>query len=194
MIVQHGNKKVGSIPTVNLMPGVTCSPDAPCKGRDKCYFWKFLARPSVKMSLQKNLDIYRMRPAEYFAGIREYLDRYQPPMMRLHSAGDFCDQEHVNAWIAIAKDYPAIRFLAFTKRYGFDYSRRPKNLQIVFSAWPDYPMPARPRGIRVAWLHDPKNPDKRIPKNAVPCAGLCEDCGMCWSLSTLKRDVVFNKH
>jgi hypothetical protein len=85
---------------------------------------------------------------------------------------------------------PSTIFLAFTKRYDLEYSEIPENLTIIFSMWPGVPDTA-PRGFPRAWMQD--GTEDRVPDDALESPGICHNCGMCWQLAKIGRDVVFHK-
>ena len=129
-------------------------------------------------------------PLEYFTYIDKWVDKNKPMFFRWHVAGDIPEQMYLDCMKKLCRNHPQTKFLCFTKKFHLDYSKKPKNLQVVFSAWPGLDMPKTK--FRIAWMNDGK--DGRIPKNAIHCPGNCENCGMCWNLSELKKDVVFDKH
>ena len=101
--------------------------------------------------------------------------------------------------VAVAQACPKTRFLCFTKQYATVVVHRrlckpwAPNLNIVVSAWPGLPIPVELRSFPTAWMRDRKNPDPRIPADAVECDGGCDTCGLCWMLEP-GRSVVFDKH
>ena len=113
-------------------------------------------------------------------------------------AGDIPSRKFLDLMMCFCLDHPETRFLVFTKRYRWvarwlDANERPGNTSIVLSAWPGWKM-ENPHGLPVAWMRDEDQPDPRIPADAIECPHGCDSCGMCWSLPTLGRDVVFDKH
>jgi len=194
-IIAAQNSKLGKIPNISTIPGADCLRGVPCAKISECYAMKFFNMyPNVRNAWRHNSQLAHKHPEQYFNGIRQYLSKKEPRFFRWHVAGDILDQRYLDAMKAIALDYPAIKFLAFTKRYEFDYSDLPVNLSIVFSAWYGKQLPERPKDVFVAYVRDEKQLDERIPNDAIECPGHCESCGMCWSLKNLKRDVVFHKH
>jgi len=190
--ISDGNSKLGKIPNVSLVPGKDCG-DVPC-GKD-CYALKaWRAYPSAKAAWSANSRTAHSNPSAYFAAVRDYLSRKAPRFFRWHVAGDFLSQSYVESVSAIARDFPAIRFLAFTKRHDLAFENVPANLAIVFSMWPGWGDEAHARslGLPIAWMDNGSEP--RIPANSIECPGNCESCGMCWSLKAIGRDVRFVKH
>jgi hypothetical protein len=190
--ISCGNTKLGAIPNVSLVPGKDCG-DVPCKAT--CYALKAWRQyPEVRKSWQGNSRTARTNPTMFFAAVREYLARKAPRFFRWHVAGDFLDQAYADEVASIAREFPTVKFLAFTKRHDLDFRFTPGNLVVVFSFWPGWGdiKAARACGARIAWMQD--GTEDRVPSNAMECPGNCESCGLCWNLPSLERDVVFHKH
>lgn len=191
--VSDGNSKLGAIPNISLMPCRDCGKDVPC-ARGGCYAVNILRyAPSAKRAWEGNSRTARNNPEAYFTAVRTYLVDNAPTFFRWHVAGDFLNQHYTDEVKAIAREYPEVRFLAFTKRHDLSFAGRPENLTIVFSMWPGW----QPNMRRVA--HLPKaymqnGSEDRVPKDAIHCPGNCEHCGMCWNLPKLGKSVVFQKH
>jgi hypothetical protein len=64
--------------------------------------------------------------------------------------------------VDVARAFPGIQFLAFTKMHHLDYSSAPKNLTVVFSMFPGMPKPKA--NMPIAWVQD--GTEKRIPESA----------------------------
>ena len=187
--ISTGNSKLGILPNISLSPCAACRKDAPCK--TQCYARKaFRQYTTVRNAWSGNLRKARKSQTRYFAAIRSYLATYRPSFFRWHVAGDILDQPYLARMKSIAREFPAIRFLAFTKMHELSYRQIPENLTIVFSMWPSWGNTRKhmPR----AWFQD--GTENRVPDNALRCPGHCEGCGLCWALPELDRDVVFEKH
>jgi ferredoxin len=195
--IADGNSKLGRIPNISIVPGKDCGNCTACvKG---CYAVKFYRMyPSVRSAWTANSELAHGDREGYMRQIREYLTENRPAYFRWHVAGDILDQAYLEEMKLIAREYPKVRFLAFTKMHMLEYKRIPKNLAIVASMWPGLAIPANVRRLPKAWLDEGnekgKVRDARIPKTAIPCPGRCDECGMCWALPQLGRDVVFHKH
>lgn len=193
MKISDKNSKLGKIPNISLIPVKDCANCEHCKS--SCYALKAWKQyPAVRKAWKENSKEWRTAPfaaaesfLEYWAGKKK-----QPRFFRIHVAGDFLEQLHVNAWIFIASRMPDTKFLAFTKRHDLDYSGRPDNLTIVLSQWPGMPLPDDMQGLRSAWMQD--GTENRVPADAIECPGNCESCGMCWHLPMIGKDVFFNEH
>ena len=118
-------------------------------------------------------------------------------MFRFHVGGDIIDNMYFDYMVAIARDFPATKFLAFTKKYEIvnDYISNgdtiPDNMSIVFSSWIGLEM-INPHSFPVAWYQD--GTETRIPESAIECFGTCDSCGICWNLKYLGVDVLFYDH
>lgn len=189
MSVSKGNTKV-PYGNVSLPPIKSCGN---CKGcRTKCYALKsYRMYPSVRKSWDENLTLARQKPSEYFNMVRDYLAKKPHRFFRWHVSGDILNQRYLGEMFRIALEFPNVRFLAFTKMYHLDYTDKPANITIVFSAWPGQPIENK-WNFPVSWVQD--GTETRIPDNAMECPGNCGNCGACWELPKLGRDVFFHIH
>jgi hypothetical protein len=189
--IAKGNSKLGTIPNISLTPGKSCGGKV-CSG---CYAMKsYRMYPSVRKAWDANLDAYESDSEGYFEAINKYLAKHKPSMFRWHVAGDIPGDAYLAYMLEIADLHPGVKFLAFTKRHDLitDSVCRiiPSNLSIILSMWPGMPVPDSP--LPRAWMQD--GTETRVPDDAIPCHGHCDSCGMCWSLASIGRDVVFSKH
>jgi len=188
--ISPGNSKLGKLANISLPPIKSCADNVPCS--KQCYALKaYRCYPSCKDAWNHNWYLYKNHSYKYFKGINEHLTEHKPSFFRWHVSGDIPDISYLDSMISIAKKHKDTKFLAFTKRYDYFKNKRiPKNLAIVFSAWPGLDMPKQ-RRFPIAFMQD--GTETRV-KNAVECPGNCENCGMCWSLKTMGKNVVFHKH
>lgn len=206
MHISTTNSKLGSIPSFNLLPGVTCSSEscAHCL-REGCYAVKNVFRCGYDVDKNSTLsawaentvlakrDLLRLEYA-----LVEYLgaNRAAIKLFRVHSSGDFFSVDYARMWYDIAKFFTDIRFLAFTKQW--DIVRdvpfyELDNFSLVLSGWTGIVIPEDLRVYyRCAWCDD--GAETRVPDDAMLCPGACESCGMCWYLKELGRDTKFIKH
>ena len=195
--ISRGNRKVGRIASVSLTPVVACAAGVPCVAA--CYACRMLRGrygQNVGAAWAANLDYLRQAPASFFADLHTYLRRRRiPGMFRYHIGGDFINADHLRRAFDLARLLPAVRFLAFSKRFDLfpqDPSAVPASFALVASGWAGWADP--PAGYPVAWMRDPAAQDPRIPPAALPCPGGCDTCGMCWNLRALSADVVLELH
>lgn len=207
------NSKLGNIPNTSLLAGRDCLNAKACI--KQCYAVPIIKQyKNVRTAWTNNGDILRADPSSYFDQVRAFFDKKRtlPELYRIHVSGDFISQKHVDGWAQIAREYPSIKFLAYTKSYSLNYTKRPSNLEIVFSVFPATVIKGNKiatdngefytidKGVRFAWLEDKEGVEKRIPSNAYNCPAVkdktikCADCKACWSLSSNSNDVKFQEH
>jgi hypothetical protein len=146
--------------------------------------------PDVRTAWDENTKMATNHLDEFLATINLEVAKKKPDYFRWHVAGDILNQDYVNGMINIARMNLKTQFLAFTKRYDFNYDNRPKNLEIVFSLWPNWGEPNK--NFPLAFMQD--GTESRITKNTVNCPGNCTHCKTCWHLSELKKNIVFHAH
>lgn len=212
-----GNGKTGeAIPVTNITPGVTCSACA-CSSclLEGCYAVKNAFRGGYKYSPEsgrpdgkinatlknwaENTALVLDRLPVYVKCLRRSLEAFQAAgvqEVRIHGAGDFVTLAYAWEIYKAAKDFPGLRFLAFTKVWeaarliNFDTLA---NFSLVLSAWPGQEVPEDlRRRYRVSWCQD--GTEDRVPADAMHCPGNCDECGLCWYLDDIGRDVWFTKH
>lgn len=194
--ISKGNRKLGGkVANISLPPRATCNQCAGCviKG---CYAYVLYSfRPCVKTAWTDNWKIWKSDPERYETLLCEYLTKRKPNYFRWHVGGDIPNKAYWAMMLRLARKFPNIEFLAFTKQFDTIRGIVPKNLEVVLSAWPGLKIPSRlRRRFRVAWMRDHNNPDSRIPEDAIECSGNCSSCFKCWDLKGSGKDVVFHKH
>ena len=191
--ISQGNRKVGNVPSVSLVPIKDCGNCELCK-RD-CYYLKAWRQyPAVRTACRENSAMAHDHRDEYFAQIRGYLARKRPRFFRWHVAGDVLDQHYLDCMATVAALHPYTRFLVFTKMHHLNFTNLPSNLQAVISRWPRDVAPSG-RGteeLRAAWMQD--GAENRIPDSAIQCPGHCDGCMKCWDLAARGHDVWFRRH
>ena len=112
--VTIGNSKLNTICQINLPAILSCREDAPCKKqcyvRRGCYNY-----PNIKNIYQENLETFLNNPSQAEEDILNQL-----PLMgfcRIHSSGDFYNEEYFKMILRITKKKKKVYFLAFTKKY-----------------------------------------------------------------------------
>ena len=201
MHISRGITKLGAnIPSVNLPPGTTCRPDAPCYRL--CYARRGRFSFSHNKDLvQKNLQLWQENPELYERDVEcaAWMSRF----FRFHSSGDIPDENYLRMMVLVALRCPRTSFLCFTKKYELvnayiaENGARaiPKNLRIVFSAWADF-VPENPYNLPMAYIKL-NTQDCAIPETARPCEGYCGECVLsghsCWDLEP-GESVYFKQH
>jgi Gene product 88 len=194
--ISRGNRKLGAIMNISTEPIKCCPKDIPC-AQAGCYALKsYRLYPDTRKAWAKNGRIAKTNPKSYFSQIARIVADRKPPHFRWHVAGDILNVEYLHQMCRIAAHHPGSQFLAFTKAFDIvneyeDTRALPRNLAVIFSGWPRMRID-NPHGHRIAWMQD--GTERRVPKNAIACPGMCERCGICFRVPELSRDVVFHKH
>ena len=200
------NSKLKSIPSFNLLPGITCSKES-CGHclREGCYAVKNAFRCGYNYDKNSTLRAWSENTwqamhelPELYVSLYDWLAKHRNTikLFRVHSSGDFFSVDYALMWFALGKAFPEIRFLAFTKQW--DVIRQVAfynlpNFSVVLSGWTGIAIPDDLRKYyRCAWCDD--GIENRIPDDAMECPGDCEQCGLCWYLNEIGRDTKFTKH
>ena len=196
--ISNENRKMGAVPSVSLLPFLTCP--ARCKetcGGD-CYAAKLANfRISVLKSYARNTALLMLRPDLYWAGINYTMKGTR--FFRFHVSGDMTGKDYFEHMVKAAKENPHCMILAFTKRFEVvnawikEHGELPENLKILFSGWENL-KPVNPHNLPETNVyskgHEPQ-PEWLL------CGGNCFECGCrgvgCWQAR--KGDVIaFEKH
>ena len=196
--ISKGNSKLGNLPNLNMPPcPVTACGDMPCK--DKCYAIKaYNQYPVVKEAWNDNWDFYNNDPKNFIEVFIKVMRRKKnKSLFRWHSSGELIDQNHLNDLIYIAKELPNTHFLIFTKQYFLDYSEKPNNFEVIYSAWPGLDIPKHILNKRIAFMVDKEGIETRhVNSNTYVCPGItkkvhCDSCKLCWKSN---KNVIFPEH
>ena len=201
--ISKGNTKLGKIPNFSLPPLVSCFPNIPC--RDACY-----AIPTYKMyaatrkQWDDNFTTTKTLIADgykhlLFNMFLEFMNKFNPPYFRIAVSGDFriinddMTRDYINVWRNVAEHTPETKYLVFTKAPAKFHIPKLPNLKRIWSAWNGAKVRNDLDGI--AWYKNMQTPDKRIPRDALPCAGACHDCMACWVIENApSKSVYFEDH
>lgn len=196
--VSPGNSKIGDVPNISLAPVRSCG-DVPCV--DKCYALNTYRRwTTVRKAWDNNLDYYLMDPQAFFAEVEEHFAGMNSSRFRLFVGGDFPDKRFFKNVVRVAKKFPLVSILAFTKRYGSvppNPSALPSNLNIILSIWPGLEIPEAARNYPTAWLSCDERFDPYYGKGSsyIKCRSKCGECGYrCWGVASPQLPVVFDLH
>lgn len=150
--ISTGNKKIGRVLNVSMMPLLTCGN---CKECSKlCYDIKAcLQYPGTVIDARmRNTVLARYHRDVYFDRIDQKMSRRRTnKFFRWHVAGDILDLDYFERMVENARRHPDFVIWTYTKMYGIvnQYvaahggDRRvaiPKNMHIMFSEWDGMPM------------------------------------------------------
>lgn len=180
-----GNKKMGEIPSVSLIPFYTCPGHCHRTCGPKCYAAKVAAlRPNVLKTYAENTILAIEAPALFWRQVRARMMTTR--FFRFHVSGDVINSAYFGQLVNACKENPHCETLVFTKRYSIvnawidENGALPANLHLLFSGW-DGLQPENPHNL----------PETNVFGDDVParpewliCGGNCFDCicaGLgCW--------------
>lgn len=182
--VSTGNKKIGQVMNVSLMPIMTCTNCKECKylcyDVKACIQYKNVldARIRNTVLLEKDRDLF-------FDRIDEKISRRKShKFFRWHVAGDIIDLDYLVRMVKIAESHPDFLFWTYTKNYKVvnqyveQFGSIPANLKIMFSEWRGMPM-VNPYGFpefRVVFKDEQKPEGFYCPGNCDVCKANCTGC------------------
>ena len=136
---QNSKMKKASLKTYNFdLPAIKTCPFAD-KCKVYCYATKgFYQMPSVKAKFERNLAASKLDSfvSEVQSDIDQLKAKGNIDAIRIHSSGDFYNEEYLNKWIEIIANNQDIVFYAYTK--SLPYFNNPElkytdNFKIIFS-------------------------------------------------------------
>ncbi|HDR8014960.1 TPA: hypothetical protein QCY70_004928 [Bacillus cereus] len=195
--ISTGNMKVKDTFIWSLPPLKTC-PGATAACKKSCYAKKaYLAYPSAKKAWEHN-DLLTWH-ADFVEIITNWLNgelnsrrkTSKFKYFRIHESGDFYNQRYLDQWKEIARRFPGIKFLAYTKSGWLDFSNCPENLMIRVSIWED----TNPRLVKNVVDELPRAimdgmEEKGKTFHCKPTYK-CHECRFCWDS---QNDVKFSLH
>lgn len=185
--ISKGNKKIGKVMNVSLMPVKTCGNCKQCMLY--CYDIKAcLQYPNTVIDARmRNTVLLKRDRNEYFNRIENAIERRRTnKYFRWHVAGDIVDADYFDRMVTIAEKHPDFIFWTYTKMYHIvnNYLKEgktiPGNLHIMFSEWDGMPLD-NPYGMPVftCKLKDGnKNHKPEYFDTLHRCPGNCDICKM----------------
>jgi len=130
-ITRPGNTKIDKgVLSVNIPPVVTCRNCSGCMY--DCYAVKALMRPNVRKAWARNFILARDYTSIFRSMIIQEISRYvlkanikgQGLVVRIHSSRDMFNQEYLDMWEYVARQFPQVQFYTYSKVKGMlDFSR-----------------------------------------------------------------------
>ena len=203
--ISNHNSKTGSCCNNLAFPTCTCREDAPCKASG-CYCMKGRqAMCNVVAAYMRNLMIYNNDHDDFWEQVRFKIKHNPLPLFRFFDAGDVPDYEFFCGMVELAKEFPKIRFMSFTKKYDIvnewlaTNGDLPNNLNIIFSAWHIGWKVNNPFDMPVAYVDfKDQTLNPQFPKGITGCPNqsdktiTCSMCQKCWNKKI--KSVVFKQH
>lgn len=167
--ISEKNHKLGRMLNWSLSTD-TCT-NAPCRGI--CYARRIEKRyKDTGMAWKNNAEMVKHHLGDVRDQLTYRLERYRGVYARIHVAGDFISKEYFEMVCEVARAFPRVHFLAYTRVAGLDVSLLPRNFTLTESMWPGedekYPM------LHKSWL----DVDER--RNGFLCVHKCSECKHCW--------------
>ncbi len=122
LLKQNSKMKKDSIYSFGITPVKTCPMAGACKKfcyAQKGYYIQFAK--TVKPRLERDLQATKQDNfVELMSG--EISRKRKIHYVRIHTEGDFYDQEYLDKWVQIAKQNPKVSFYCYTKSLHLDWS------------------------------------------------------------------------
>lgn len=179
--ISDGNSKIGKTINVSIAPILSCGNCKACMCT--CYAVGNLIRRGITVinAWVKNYMMLMYNRPEYFRQIREKIrGRRKNFYFRWHVSGDIVDAEYFAEMVAIAKEFPHVKFWTYTKMHHIvnaycdsngGRDAIPENLNIMFSVWGK--AIANPYGFK-CFIFVPK--DAKEKPAGLYCPGNCDIC------------------
>ena len=191
--ISNGNRKIGRVMNVSLMPVMTCANCKECKYL--CYDIKAcLQYPDTVINARmRNTVLARDHREEFFHRIDEKMSRRRKnKYFRWHVAGDILDMDYFSRMVENARRHPDFVIWTYTKNYaivneyvsahgGTIEAAIPANFHIMFSEWDGmelvnpYAFPIFTCKLKAG----NKNHDPEFFNSLYKCAGNCDVCKAC---------------
>ena len=204
--ISKGNRKMGNIPSFSVYPLKTCTKEAcySC-GKNGCYavklarIYKNVADSWMENTMAVVYDIQRV-----YHEIYAYIKKHNCEYFRYDVAGDFFSELYFKMTCELASDFPATRFLAFTKQYDviLNYIAGngpiPANFSLIVSApWDKQEAETNKAFITLSRMFPVAYTFKDVFEfdgNTMLCPGNCIECTECFYLRDIGFNVAFKKH
>lgn len=197
----NNNRKLGKACISVPFPVCVCDPNAPCY--EKCYAKHGCQGfANVQGAYYRNLRLYNNDADDFFEQLYYKIKFSGLPMVRFFDSGDYPDVEFLNRSVALAKKFPNVKFMAFTKKYNMinEYLNKggeiPDNYNIIFSAWDKLWEVPNLHNLPIAYVRfKDTRMTPEMPSNTFQCPGrdsTCSACGVCWNKKV--KSVCFNEH
>ena len=196
--ISDGNVKMRKVPSVSILPFLTCP--ARCKGTcgPDCYAAKIAnLRASVLKSYARNTALALYRPLKFWADVENAVKGVR--FFRFHVSGDIVNKEYFANVVDIATANKHCEILLFTKRFEIvnayikAFGELPANLHVLFSGWENL-KPVNPYNLPETNVY---SKDTEPAENWLLCGGNCFECGCrgvgCWQAKK-GETIAFKKH
>lgn len=196
--VSNGNKKMGDVASVSVLPFITCPARCEKTCGASCYAAKIaLLYKNTLKAYARNTALLIETPGEFWRQVEAAIMGAR--FFRLNVSGDILNADYFKNVCEIAARQAHCKILMFTKKYEIvnAYIKNggaiPENLQVIFSAWEGL-KPINPYNLPESNVI---MPGADIPENWKICGGNCYNCfcrGLgCWEIGR-GETVAFHLH
>jgi hypothetical protein len=195
VLLSCNNRKTDDIPTFSL-PSKEACPTATPTCLQYCYANK-AERAWQWPLVSRSRNLWATKQPEFIDWMVKALKDTDSDLIRLHDAGDFYSQDYLNEWFDIAGRFPKKKFMAFTSNCGLDFKKKPKNMILYCSIWPDTKKAFKKKKMIKAFVYDKEKlgmqekPRGRLCPAQYDHSITCSKCRLCW---THPKDIVFKLH
>lgn len=176
--VSAGNEKMGAVPSVSVLPFITCPASCAKTCGVECYAAKIaLIRSTVLRAYARNTALYLEKPVDFWRQVESAVMGSR--FFRFNVAGDLVNADYFNKIVEIATRQAHCKILVFTKKWHIvnafidNGGVIPENLQVIFSAWENL-QPVNPYKLPESNVIMPDA--ETIPENWKICGGNCFKC------------------
>lgn len=143
-VQENGNEKTGNAVNVNFPIEYTCKHDCECYKTGECYACNGCYQfPANQAGYTENYNYYLSSTIdEMLLTFQLVIDNVKNvSLWRYFTCGDIPDYRFFEIMVQFAKNNPAVKFWAYTKKYSIvnnwidKNGKLPDNLKIVFSHW-----------------------------------------------------------
>ena len=199
--VSYGNRKLGAVPSVSLIPVADCGKGCELCKRG-CYDVRNVCCYNASQKQRANNSaLLKLDRERYFREIEAHVQFHR--VWRWHVGGDIKDYDYLGQVVGIAERNPHCQFLIFTKRSDLvnewqdNVGEFPSNLHLILSGWRG-DTDVNPHHLPVSspvWKDGSQS--CMVTDNAIWCPGDCTACatvnGGCWGAK--KGDtILFEAH
>ena len=195
--ISSGTEKMGAVPSVSLLPFITCPGRCTGSCSRECYAAKIAnLRKSVLEAYARNTALVMDRPEIFWAGVNAAMAGTR--FFRFHVSGDIVNGEYFENLVNACRNNPHCETLVFTKRYEIvnawmkKNGALPENLHLLLSGWENL-KPINPHKLPETNVFGKEGPrdDWKV------CGGNCFECGCrgvgCWQAKN-GETIAFKKH
>ena len=201
--VSDKNSKLGKMGNFSLPPVKSCPNSKTCAvfvTKDGKVYKCYAERPynqydQTEAAWDRNFQIAQENLPEMENQLLAYFKSYNGYLFRIHVSGDFFDKEYLQMWLKIARKTKHVKFLVFTKMYGWFHKQiLPENLTVLLSFMESHVTPEIAMSFAQGMGKLPAYVATERPEGYITCpeqtAGItCVQCKLCWKLPELKRPV-----